>query len=163
MASPRDAAKRDSRRRIAELSNSMLKGMDQGPASHAMREARSLLDYAEEIIAPDLPEAEDLYARLAISRTIPFIAEAAYPAQKHLRLMASAHILTNILRSEIESTDEEYATAQFEELESDLANLEGVDITNPSIDNRLLAIFEGLMELASAFGLTDVDDLDIRR
>ena len=58
--------------------------------------------------------------------------------------MGVSHLLANLLRPSVEITEDEYITTRFEELTERLSCLERVDVTNPSLDNRLTAVYQGL-------------------
>ena len=143
---------------IERLRESMLEGIREQAGEGADAQARALFDYVQAIMSPEQASDVMIFKGQLVSRSVPFIQQSAGVSEKHLRLMGISHLLANMLRPSVEMTEDEYITTRFEELTERLACLERVDVTNPSLDNRLTAVYRGFVELAGTLGLAAFDD-----
>jgi hypothetical protein len=144
---------------ITALRDSLLAGVREGAGPAAEAEARALLDYVLTITSVDGPPDRATYIDQVVSRSIPFIEQAEDSAARHLRLLGVTHVLLNLLKPQIESSDDELLSSEFEDLRDKLVNLDRVNGFNPSVDNDLELIYRGLVELSSALCLTSCPPL----
>ncbi len=144
---------------IDKLRASVLEGIREQAGEGADAQARALLDYVQAVMSPDQATDLAIFKDQLVSRSIPFVQQSLNLPEKHLRLLGVSHLLANMLRPAVETTEDEYITTRFEELAERLSCLERVEVANPSLDNRLMSIYGGFVELASALGLTACDAL----
>lgn len=133
-------------------------GREAGPET--LREAKALLDRAVSTLPRREGEERDFVDHL-LALTAPFIREAPTEIVRHRRLLASSHILARLLTEEAEAFDDELVSSRLEDLRERLDTLEGIEPFNPSVEARLAHIYEGLMELANAIGLTAYDQYSV--
>jgi hypothetical protein len=144
---------------IGKLRESLLRDVAEKAGGVAEAKAIALLDYVQAIMSPEQASDIMIFQDQLVSRSVPYIQKSPDGSEKHFRLLGVSHLLANLLRPAVESNEDDYITTRYEELTDRLACLERVEETNPSLDNRLLVIYQGLVELASALGLTACDAL----
>jgi hypothetical protein len=142
---------------INRLRQSFLEGIREQAGEGAAAQAQALVDYVQAVMSPEQASDVAIFKDQLVSRSVPFVQQSVDVKEKHLRLMGISHLLANLLRPAVETTEDEYITSRFEELTERLSCLERVDMTNPSLDNRLTTVYRGLVELASALGLSTCD------
>ena len=145
-------------RYVAELKIHALGAVGKETDPEVLKEARELLDYSDDLTPRDRPQRDLLFIDTLLMKSVPFIQGSKDPVQKHRRLLGVAHLLVFFLKDEVAATEDELVTSRFEDLEDRLTSLEEIEMANPSIDQRLSKIYEGLMELAVALGMTSCGD-----
>jgi hypothetical protein len=146
---------------VVELRESLLEDLVEQAGIEAAAQARGLLDYIQAIIPPEQSSDTSIFKDQVVSRSIPFVQQAEDGMEKHLCLLGVSHLLLNLLRGPVEESEDDYITSRFEDLADHLSGIERVDQTNEQLDNRLFDIYRGLVELASALGLTSCDTMCI--
>jgi len=144
---------------VVELRESLLEGIVDQAGIEAASQARALLDYVQATIPPEQAEDMAVVQDQLVSRSVPFIQRTGDRSERHLRLLGVSHLLVSLIRPAVVRTEDEYITSRFEDLSDRLMSLEKVEEANPQVDHRLTAIYQGLVELASALGLSSCDAL----
>jgi hypothetical protein len=140
-------------RAVTELIDRLMSGIAERAGKWSAGRARLLLDH---VVASSPPEGlmdPDQFRTHLTEESIAFVEYAGDRREAHVRLVAACHLLVNMLQPAVEANDDEYITTEYEELREGLDDLERLDTSNPSLDNRLRSIFDELIELSMALGI----------
>ncbi|MBI0584102.1 MAG: hypothetical protein ISF22_07730 [Methanomassiliicoccus sp.] len=140
---------------ISVLRERLTCGLEEQAGDDALDRANMLLEQVHRFLPPERRDDADLFRERLVRSSVAFVREGEGAVEKHLRATGASHLLVNMLCPPVEETDDQYLTERFEELRDGLYDLERIDVSNPSLDARLLSIFEGLLELAGALAIYD--------
>lgn len=138
---------------VAELINRLMSGIAERAGEWSAGRARLLLDQVITSSSPEGLRDQDQFRTHLAEEAMVFVAYSGDRREVHVRLVAACHLLVNMLQPVVDDTDDEYITTDYEELRDGLDDLERLDISNPSLDNRLRSIFDELIELSMALGI----------
>jgi hypothetical protein len=138
---------------VAELIDQLMNGITESAGEWASVRARLLLDHVVTTSSIESLRDPELFRTHLVEQAMSFVECSGGDTEAHYRLVAACHLLVNMLRPVVEGTDDEYITTEYEELRDGLDDLERLDVSNPSMNNRLSSIFEELIELSKALGI----------
>ena len=148
---------------VARMLDGLMGGIAENAGEQAAVRARLLLDRAAANGSDEELGDPALFRPLLLKQAKTFIESSGGGPETHLRLVAACHLLVNMLRPLVEGTDDEYITTEYEDLSEGLDDLERLDISNLSLDNRLRTIFEEIIELSVALSITEPLELTGRQ
>jgi hypothetical protein len=140
---------------VAGLLDQLMRDIAETAGEWAATRARLLLDQVVSIGPPEVLRDPAALRSHLVLQAVAFVRSASGEADAHARLVAADHLLVSMLRPVVEGTDDEYITDEYEELRDGLDDLERLDVSNPSLNNRLSSILEELVELSMALGITE--------
>ncbi|MDW5563641.1 MAG: hypothetical protein SA339_10480 [Methanomassiliicoccus sp.] len=138
---------------VVKLKDRMMFGIADRAGENAAARARLLLDHVIDSLPEEALGDEAAFMALLVDRARTFVLSSGGEPEGHFRLVGANHLLVNMLQPVVEGTDDEYITTEYEELSDGLDDLERIDISNPSLNNRLSSIFDELIELSKALGI----------
>ncbi len=131
-----------------------LRFISENPDDPTLKEMMILLDHIEEELPRNRPLHDDEIIRLILLVASAFLDAAKTPSQKYHRIHGLARFLVFVLGPRVEAQDDEYLSERFDSLSEQLHDLEGISIEYGPANPRMIALFEGFMELASCLGLS---------
>ncbi|GEM_PF-4890538 len=138
---------------VAELIDRLMSGIAERAGEWSAGRARLLLDHVIASSPPEVLRDPAQFRTHLVEEAMKFVTYSGDGREAHVRLVAACHLLVNMLQPVVEDNDDEYITTDYEELRDGLDDLERLDISNPSLDNRLRSIFDELIELSMALGI----------
>lgn len=136
---------------ISALMQQLLDGIPQQAGGGAERQAWALLHHVRETLAPHESDDPAAFRANLVTMSSDFVRSNVDEQERHDRLLATDHLLVNMLAPFIGDAEDDMVL-RFEELREGLFNIERINGRNPSVETRLRSIYGGLVEVSQALG-----------
>lgn len=137
---------------ISALMQQLMVGIPELAGGGAERQAWDLLHQVRGAMPPEGSDDPRTFVVNLIVMSTGFVHLDGDESERHDRLLAADHLLVNALRTAFEGGDDDVLEMRFEELRDCLLNIERINGRNPSVETRLKAIHEGLVDLSQTMG-----------
>lgn len=141
---------------ISVLMQQLMVGIPELAGGGAERQAWALLHQVRAALSPEGSDDPRTFVANLIRMSGAFVHIEGDESERHDRLLATDHLLVNALKPFFEGAEDDILEMRFEELRDCLLNIERINGRNPSVETRLKAIHEGLVDLSQTMGYAAV-------
>jgi hypothetical protein len=152
MSDDSDAPVHEEGSTISVLMQQLMVGIPELAGGGAERQAWALLHQVRGALPPEGSDDPRMFVANLIGLSAGFVHMDGDEGERHDRLLAVDHLLVNALTPSFEGGEDDVLVMRFEELRDCLLNIERINGRNPSVETRLKAIFERLVDLSQTMG-----------